>query len=38
LREAGELPFHDFDEQTIAWIDGRLDYPRTAQPARIEVR
>jgi MscS family membrane protein len=26
-REAGELPFPDFDEQTIARIDGTLDYP-----------
>ncbi len=26
-REAGELPFPDFDDQTIARIDGTLDYP-----------
>ena len=26
-REAGELPFPDFDEETIARIDGTLDYP-----------
>jgi MscS family membrane protein len=26
-RESGELPFPDFDEKTIARIDGTLDYP-----------
>ena len=26
-REAGELPFPDFDENTVAAIDGTLDYP-----------
>jgi MscS family membrane protein len=26
-REAGELPFPDFSEETIAEIDGTLDYP-----------
>jgi MscS family membrane protein len=26
-REAGELPFPDFDEETAARVDGTLDYP-----------
>jgi MscS family membrane protein len=26
-RESGELPFPDFDEQTVTRIDGTLDYP-----------
>jgi MscS family membrane protein len=26
-REAGELPFPDFDDETVARIDGSLDYP-----------